>query len=242
MVCSMGKYKVLSTKKLLSSLIEQAKQNDIDIIEQEFISFQPIITKEKAKEVLDLIGARKEYVVFTSANAVAPFKYYFHLGYTANWKVFCLSGKTKEAIENSGFLGEIVNTAENASGLAQKIVEQGIKEIIFFCGNKRRDELPDVLRSYHINVHEVVVYETIETPSIATDDLQGLMFFSPSAVTSFFSVNQINKQTVCFAIGKTTANTITGYTDNKIIISEYPSQEMMLATVNLYFQNINCYE
>jgi uroporphyrinogen-III synthase len=238
----MAKYKVLSTKKLLPSLIEQAKLNDIDILEQEFISVRPIITKEKAKEVLDLYHGGKDYVVFTSANAVTPFKYYFHLGYTADWQVFCLSGKTKEAVENSGIVGEVVSTAENGSVLAQKIVEHGVKEIIFFCGDKRRDELPDTLRANGITVQEVVVYETIETPSITTEDLQGIIFFSPSAVTSFFSINQINEQTVCFAIGKTTANTITDYTDNKIIISEYPSQEMMLASVNFYFKNINCYE
>lgn len=238
----MAKYKVLSTKKLLPSLIEQAKQNDIEIIEQEFISVRPITTKEKAKEVLDLYHNGNEYVVFTSANAVTPFKYYFHLAYSADWKVFCLSGKTKEVVENIGSVGEVFSTAENGSALALKILEHGVKEIIFFCGDNRRDELPDYLRANGITVHEVVVYETIETPSITTDDLQGIIFFSPSAVTSFFSTNQINKQTVCFSIGKTTAKTITDFTDNKIIISEYPSQEMTLASVNLYFQNINCYE
>jgi len=33
----MVKYKVLSTKKLDPSLVEQAKKNNIEIIEQEFI-------------------------------------------------------------------------------------------------------------------------------------------------------------------------------------------------------------
>ena len=74
----MAKYKVLSTKKLSPLLIEESKQNSIQIIEQEFISVQPIITKDKIKEVLDLAKSGKEYVAFTSANAVTPFYEYLH--------------------------------------------------------------------------------------------------------------------------------------------------------------------
>jgi uroporphyrinogen-III synthase len=61
-------------------------------------------------------------------------------------------------------------------------------------------------------------------------------------VQSFFSVNHLKKSTVCFAIGKTTAESIADFTGNKIITSESPSQEMMIASVQNYFQNINCYE
>ena len=45
----MAKYKILSTKKLEASLIEKAKQNNIEIVEQPAISINTISTKEKAK-------------------------------------------------------------------------------------------------------------------------------------------------------------------------------------------------
>jgi uroporphyrinogen-III synthase len=87
-----------------------------------------------------------------------------------------------------------------------------------------------------------VIYETIETPQVSTEDIDGILFFSPSAVQSFFSVNQLKKETVCFSIGYTTAESVAGFTDNRIIISEAPSQEMILASVHFYFANKACYE
>lgn len=242
----MVQYKVLSTKKLLPLLIEEAKQNNIQIIEQEFISVQPILTKEKIKEVLDLAISGKEYIAFTSANAVTPFDSYLHphdTYYVAAWKIFCLEGKTKDAVLNSLPLQKgIISTAENARALTQKIIEHGVKEIIFFCGNKRRDDLPNILKDADITVHEVIVYKTLEIPGIADDDIDGILFFSSSAVNSFFTMNKLRSKTVCFAIGQTTTNTISTFTNNKIITIETPRQEMMIASVNFYFQNINCYE
>jgi uroporphyrinogen-III synthase len=241
----MAKYKVLSTKKLEPSLIEHAKQNHIEIIDQEFISVKPVLTFENINRFLLLL--KKPYAVFTSANAVTSFTCYLHPGdpaYKPLWKIFCLGGKTKEAVLKIRSLKKnIVAEANNATDLAHKIIEREVKEIVFCCGDRRRDELPDILKKAGITIHELVVYETVETPStIATDDIDAILFFSPSAVKSFFSVNQLKKTTVCFAIGQTTASSIADCSDNKIIISESPSQEMMLASVHFYFQNINCHE
>jgi uroporphyrinogen-III synthase len=241
------KYKVLSTKKLEPSLVEQAKQNDIEIIEQEFISVKPIFIEDKQKQIIELAKSGIQNIIFTSSNAMTAFEKYLQAGDTSNlvnWKIFCLSGKTKEAILNSSHLGNsnIIGEAENASALAKKIIEQKIEEVIFFCGDKRIYELPSLLQQAGIKVHEVIVYKTVETPKVAACDIDAILFFSPSAVQSFFSVNQLKKNTVCFAIGQTTADSITDFTGNKIITSEFPSQEMMIASVNFYFQNINCYE
>jgi uroporphyrinogen-III synthase len=137
---------------------------------------------------------------------------------------------------------KIVDTAENASGLAKKIIENGVQELVFFCGDRRRDELPTILSGSGIVVEEIIVYRTIETPVTQTGNLDGVMFFSPSGVQSFFSVNQLNKNTVCFAIGETTASIIRDYTDNKIITSEFPRQQSLTATVAFYFQHRKCYE
>ena len=110
-----------------------------------------------------------------------------------------------------------------------------MEKIIFFCGNKRRDELPDALKKAAIVVKEVIVYNTTETAQPATDDVDGVLFFSPSAVNSFFIVNRLKKNTVCFAIGKTTAKGVSQFSNNKIIISELPSQEGMLAAITRIF-------
>lgn len=238
----MMKYKILSTKKLLPSLVEQVKQNGIEIEEQEFITIIPIRKEAKLKEIAELAKAKKEYIVFTSSHAVNAVDNYFHepgIFYNTDWKIFCLSGQTKEAVFDTALLKKnIIDTGDNAGELAQKIIETGVKEIIFFCGNKRRDELPVILSRAGIIVNEVVVYETIETPVVSTTGIDGILFFSPSAVNSFFIMNKLDSQTVCFAIGQTTAKSIVDFTeDNKIIVSTSPNQEAMLTAVQTYFIN-----
>src|SRR5215218_1403283 len=146
----MAKYKVLSTKKLEPSLLKQAREKDIEIIEQEFISVQPIWNKETYDRIIDFPKNGIFHIVLTSANAVTVLNRYMtaeDVFYIIEWKFFCLSGKTKQAILNAPFLRkEIVGEAENAFLLAKKIIEAGVKEIIFFCGNKRREEVPSLLR------------------------------------------------------------------------------------------------
>lgn len=241
-----AKHKVLSTKKLNASLVKKARENGIEIVEQEFISIKPVWNKETGKQIIDFAEAGKTTVVLTSNNAVDILDRYMHQGdtfYAIEWKIFCLSGTTKETILNARHLEKnIGGEATNASSLAHEILKQGEKEVVFFCGNQRRNELPSILKEAGVMVHEVVLYETVETPQVSTNDIAGILFFSPSAVQSFFSVNQLKETTVCFAIGQTTANSIADFTDNRVIVSQSPNQEMMLSSMQFYFQNSNCYE
>jgi uroporphyrinogen-III synthase len=243
----MVKYKVLSTKKISPLLVEEAKEDNIEIIEHPFICVEPITTKEKVKQLTELANSGKEYIAFTSSNAVTSLEFLHECNTVYNnsaaWKIFCLEGKTKEAVLNSSIPKKnIIASAENAKALAHTIIECGVKDIIFFCGNKRRNDLPEILKIAGVTVHEAVVYETVETPAIMPNDIDGILFFSPSAVHSFFSVNKLGSKTVCFAIGKTTAGSIAEFTENKIITVEAPGQDKMIAALKFYFHNINCYE
>ena len=244
----MSSYKILSTKKLSTSLKEEAKQKGIDILEEEFIEIKSLYTEEKHKEVLPWIMYPASIaVVFTSRNAVNSALEHLNSHDTYyvpdQWKIFCLEGATKDAVHEHAFDNQVIDTAADATALAKKIIANGnFKKVVFFCGNKRRDELPELLKENGIEVNEVVVYETIETPAIISQELDAVLFFSPSAVKSFFSANTLSKKTTCFAIGATTAKAITGYTDNRVITSDQPTPEMMMASAWFYFQNINCYE
>jgi uroporphyrinogen-III synthase len=238
----MATHKVLSTKKLDPSLIEQAEQNGIEIIEQEAIRVNPILSKEKWQEIFQLLESNKEFAVFTSSNAVSAVKKYLNeyvIPVQPNWKIFALSGKTRQALEeNLDTFGRIVATANDSKELANKIAEAKVKEVIFFCGNKRRDELPSILEGSGIKVHEVIVYETLETPKASKGDYDAVLFFSPSAVKSFFSLNQLKKDVVCFAIGQTTADSIAATSGSKIIIAKTPAQEALLEEVINYFKSV----
>lgn len=244
----MAQYTILSTKKLLPSLKIEMAQKGIEVLEEEFITIKPILTKSKQEEIWPWVDHPVEIaVVFTSPHAAAtvnkylnPFDTYIIPG---NWKAFCLSGATRERVQQHLPVANIMDTAPNATELAAKIIAHGqFKQVIFFCGNQRREELPRLLREAGIEVIEVVVYETVATPVVTTANLDAVLFFSPSAVKSFFSVNALKKDTACFAIGDTTAAAIGDHTDNKIIVSESPSQETMLASVWFYLQNIDLYK
>jgi uroporphyrinogen-III synthase len=240
----MARYKVLSTKRLDPSLVDRAKEHGVEIIEQEFIAVQPLISEEVYRQLRPWIEKTDpSYAVFTSAKGVEAVKYYLtHKGtaHTPNWKVFCISGKTREAVSSMIPGASILATAEYGAILAQRIIAHGgVKEVVFFCGNKRREELPSGLQEAGITVHEIVVYETEDTPVVVEEDLDAVLFFSPSGVSSFFSANQLKKEAVCFAIGRSTAEAIAAFTHNLIIISDTPIPEAMLAAVYHYTQTIN---
>jgi uroporphyrinogen-III synthase len=241
----MARYKVLSTRPLDPSLVEQAKQQDVELVEQDFISVTPIISEEVDQQIKPWTEKTEpSYVVFTSANGVEAVRQYVlqhSVTQTPNWKVFCISGRTREAISKLLPSAPVLGTAEYGATLAPLILNHTeVTEVVFFCGNKRREELPAILKEAGIRVHEIVVYQTEETPLTIKEALDGVLFFSPSAVSSFFSANQLNSDTVCFAIGTTTAEALKHYTTNKIITSATTTQASMLEAVQHYFHSINC--
>jgi uroporphyrinogen-III synthase len=235
----MLRFKILSTKQLEPLLIEKAKEFDIEISQQDFITIEKIWSEQKFNEIQGYL--KKQYIAFTSANAVTILDEYLQANHVDNvkWKIFCLAGKTKRAVMDAVVLkNDILEEGRNAGELAQKIIIQGIREIVFFCGDKRREDLPALLKHAGIKMDEVFLYTTKETPVKIDEEMDAILFFSPSAVNSFFTLNQPNKNTVCFAIGQTTADTISELTDHKVIISETPDQEKMLEMVSDYFRKI----
>lgn len=244
----MAQYTILSTKKIEPALKEEMAQKGIEVLEEEFITIRLIITMSKYQEIWPWMNTTSDTaIVFTSQHAVATVDKFLHGGdayyIPEQWKAFCLNGATKEQVVQMLSEEQIIDTAPNATELASKIIAHGqFKQVVFFCGNQRREELPRLLKAAGVEVVEIIVYETIETPVLTTDNLDAVLFFSPSAVKSFFSANKLKKDTACFAIGATTAEAIADYTDNKVITSETPTQQMMLAGVWFYLQNIDLYK
>lgn len=245
----MTQYNILSTKNLDPVIVDSILQKGMDIMEQEFIAVRPIATSATKKAIQQWAAyAGNLAVVFTSQYGyrnTAKHLSHRHSQDAPGWKIFCLSGATRKAIVEEGLFEEsaIVATADNAIELANTLIKAGpFEQVVFFCGKSRRNELPDLLKENGINLTEVVVYETVETPEVITDIFDAVLFFSPSAVKSFFSVNILPKETTCFAIGPTTAAAIREATDNRIITSEEPNQETLLADVSYYLQHKDQYQ
>ncbi|MEO7263396.1 MAG: uroporphyrinogen-III synthase [Ferruginibacter sp.] len=229
----MAEIKVLSTRPLAREIVEAAFSKGIDLAIKPFIKTVPIENVEVQQEIehaLSLVTS----VVFTSMNAVEAVAE-FILEELPAWKIYCIGNTTKQLVEKYFGVKSIAGFADNAVLLAETIVADEPAELTFFCGNQRRDELPDILRSNEIEVDEIVVYETIPLPQKVNGDYHGILFFSPSAVQSFFSVNNINDATVLFAIGSTTENEIKKFSSNKVIISDEPGKENLAEKMIEYF-------
>ncbi len=83
----------------------------------------------------------------------------------------------------------------------------------------------------------MIVYETMETPAVFTKEYDAILFFSPSAVHSFFKANKLNRQTQVFAIGKTTSETIRQYKHHKIIVANAIDKNELARQAIAYLAN-----
>lgn len=229
-----AKLRILSTKILSRDTLDKASVNDIEIEEIPFITTEPI-KDESLKTKLKGFLQQNINAVFTSKNAVAAFDQIVNV--ELPWKIFCIGQSTRKAVVKLFGEDKIAGTADNAGALADSILQEGeIKKVHFFCGKQRREELPEKLTAGGVELEEIVVYDTRETPQkISRKHYDGILFFSPSAVKSFFSLNKLNEQVQVFAIGKTTADTIKKYSARELIIAEMPAEENMADLVITHF-------
>lgn len=232
----LSNFQILCTRPLEQLLITKAAEKGMLIDIVPFIRTENILSTQVVEKIQSL-QSQKANVVFTSMNAVDAV--IEQLSAKPDWTIFSIGGATKDAAIN--FFGEktIAVTAKNATALTEKIIARNnVPSVVFFCGDQRLNELPETLTANHISVEEIVVYATIETPHHIYVNYSGIVFFSPSAVHSFFSENTLSTNTVLFSIGKTTTATIQSYCSNKIITSEWPGKQQMIEKVIDYFEKI----
>ena len=143
--------------------------------------------------------------------------------------------KTKALLEKNGF--KVLVYKEYGADLAEIITSIYCAEnFTFFCGNIRRDELPNMLIKNNITFNEIVVYETILKPYKIEQKIDALLFFSPSAVNSYLESNKITNE-ICFCIGTTTANALEKKIKN-IVIASQPTVENVINEVIHYYKRL----
>ncbi|GAB3006666.1 hypothetical protein GCM10027051_02620 [Niabella terrae] len=205
---------VVSTKILPDTLIRLAADAGIQINQIPFIRTRPR-NENALKASLAPLANRVIHVAFTSgiaAKAVAAL-----LPTKPTWKLFSIHGETQKAVEACFPGSQLLATAAYGTELAAEIQKfPGVKELYFFCGNRRMNSIPDLLPAAGIPVREYVVYETELTPVSVPDPIQAVLFFSPSGVESFCSLNHIPKQVPLFSIGSTTTKAIQQRMDNPV--------------------------
>lgn len=216
-------YRVLSAKKLQPNQKLYLLNAGLAVIEADFIGIA-----YKPFELTDTT----DNLIFTSANGFKGFLKHVASGLFTGSNVFCVGHKTKELIERHGFT--VTAVANDAEALTEIIISNDAdKTYTFFSGSLRRDILPDALSKTGIPLTEIQVYDTVLTPQKINMQVDGILFFSPSAVQSYLQLNTI-KDEACFCIGNTTAAALKGITE-KIIIAHKPSIENVIVQTRAYF-------
>jgi len=228
---------ILSTKKLLPNQKQDLLDANVSLIEEDFIE-----TNIKNFELSKV----HDNIIFTSQSAVQSILQHPKCEELKSKSVFSVGMKTKDLLTENGF--DVVAYTGYASDLAEIIsLVYSSDSFTFFSGNLRRDVVPDTLKENGITFNEIQVYETNLTSSKATPPsghhskggesrFDGILFFSPSGVQSYFKSNTI-KDEMCFCIGETTAEALENKKVKNIIIADKPSVENVIAEVIEYYKS-----
>ena len=172
-----------------------------------------------------------EYAIVSSKNAVQSLL----LKEIQVKNFYCVGSKTKALLEENG--QNVLKMTENSKELGdfiQKSHNNG--KIYFFCGNRRRDELPSILKAAKIPFEEIITYKTHLNPKSFHRSFDAILFFSPSGVESFALVNRWDDSwSIC--VGATTAAAVPPL-NNLIAIANAPTGESVIAkTVKTLIKN-----
>ncbi len=178
-----------------------------------------------------------DVLIFTSANAVKAVENFTDASAGKAYRIYCIASNTSQKVAE--VFGEkfIADTAAYGADLADIIIQkETAKKMFFFCGNLRRDVLPEKLKAAGKELEILEVYETVDKEQKINIDYDGYLFFSPSAVESFFKQYPDASSGIFFAIGTTTQEALKSYVETKnIIISARPEKELLLQTAIEYF-------
>ena len=217
--------RLLSTKKLSKALKKKFSDAGMELVEKNFIK-----TKSISFETPQL----NDYLLFTSKQAVKSVLKSDVKNVHAI-SCLCVGNKTKIFLEKKGFT--VIESSDYAEDLIQ-IIDSKYKSssFTFFCGNIRRNTIPNYFQENKIVCNETIVYETKLKPHQIKKEYDGILFFSPSGVNSFLEKNSLENK-MCFCIGTTTSKTLENRTKN-IVIASQPTVENVITEVIKHYKRL----
>jgi len=226
--------RILSTKKLQPNQKQFLLNAGLSVIEADFISVRPIPFT---------LSNVSEHLIFTSANAVKAVDAHPDVQDIRRCPVFCVGMKTADLLDERGFT--VLASEDDAASLSDRIIsDYPDASFTFFSGKMRLDTLPDRLQAAGVRFNEIEVYQTDLAPVKFDAPLDGILFFSPSAVDSFVRANTLSTQT-CFCIGATTASAVeqlrTGSNPvipTNIVIAHKPTIENTIVQCINYYKTL----
>ena len=216
--------RVFSTKSLSES---QTKlfHNNIASENSDFIKVRS--NRIAPKVVKDVI----ENVIITSKNGVEALLDNFTKEELNFKNIFCVGRRTKKMIQQK--IGPVNHAEKNAERLAEYLSkEMKGNSVTYFCSDLRLDTLSKILTENKIEVNEVEAYKTMYSPELVSESIDGMLFYSPSAVNSYLQKNTTDK--VAFCIGASTAKEAQKYFE-KVEVAQIPTVESVIELVNLHY-------
>jgi uroporphyrinogen-III synthase len=178
--------------------------------------------------------------IFTSKNAVRAFTSSEELstGISRNHPIYAVGSGTRALLDQAGFT-MVREGSSGAAELARDIMKDQHREVVFFCGNKRREILPEELRKSGVKCTEIISYETIPVcPEIIQDHFDAAAYLSPSGVDSVVHCTEDRfKHLPSFAIGNTTAERLRQQGFHEIYIASRPVLSELFTLIHKQIKN-----
>lgn len=222
-------HKILVTRALSSEQIAWANAVGLD----------PVVEPALEFEFPDHFGFAEEIVeqnpnavwVFTSKNGVEALKRLLSSSIIepGNPVVYAVGEKTAEALSELG-MEVIVPETQDGKHLAEYIINNSVKSVIHWCGDKRRDELRVALEKTEIELIEMVVYKTkLRKMKLPEFETEAILFFSPNSVEAFRESGGFESELPeLFAVGSTTGEYLALELGKHVHIPAVPSAEALL--------------
>jgi uroporphyrinogen-III synthase len=198
-------------------LAEALAEAPVQILERPLLSFEPPVDWTPLDSAL-LQRGKYGSVALTSPRAAAALAGRVH-ALAISWaegdspRAWAVGARTAEALQ--GIPGLLTSVAEpstkpGAEALARVMLAAGASgPVLFLCGERRRDELPTILRENGLVVDEVVCYRTMlasaEKARAAASTATMLVVASPAVLELLVQVCPPSVRPALVAIGPTTA-------------------------------------
>ncbi|GGG35887.1 hydroxymethylbilane synthase [Bizionia arctica] len=170
-------------------------------------------------------------VVITSKNAVEAILTNCPAEELKFKNIYCVGRRTKRMVEKR--IGKVTHTENNAKDLANYLVEYiDGTEVTYFCSDLRLDHLPLILEENNIKVNEIEAYQTKYDAIEVDENIEAIMFYSPSTVQSYIKKNHANG--IAFCIGESTALEAKKHFQD-VRVAKVPTVESVIELVNEHY-------
>jgi uroporphyrinogen-III synthase len=237
--------------KEFSTLIKEAGGIPIEI---PLISFKLPDNQSEVRQTIKSIDTY-DWLVFTSKNGV---KFFFDV-YSREKplpKIAAVGAKTEAALKEYGYIPEVVPSDYVAEGLICALEPLINKDdsILLARGNLSRSILATELSKKCGNVHDLIIYDTVENNNekqklielLSTGQLDVLTFTSSSTVTSFLKLvngtawREWIQNLIIACIGPVTKQALeVAKMEIHVCPNTYTTEDMLLEITNYMRRNIN---